>query len=100
MGTARYAGRVDWQLHTQNHLQLYYSSLGPRDTLGMHHRDLALRTVTTYTLVVQAFGVGGERYIPTPDVLAAQALHGMAPSALQAQMSYQPSAPQQPIMAQ
>jgi hypothetical protein len=61
---ARYAARgVDFQLHESRHLEYYRSSLNDSD---FHHRHGGYRSVTTYTLVVQALDAYGRRTIPEP----------------------------------
>jgi len=80
---ARYADRqVDWQLHEQEHLELYRRAgsfdsrhaghVGPGH-VGHHSGGMGVRRVTTYTLVVQALASGGERVVPLPEVLSRQA---------------------------
>jgi len=82
---ARYQGKCDFQLYEQQHLQLYHC----RHEYGtMHHGHIhghgggmRVRTVKTYTLVVQAIDSSGGTFVPAPDVLAAQALRQYAPTA-------------------
>merc|ERR1712196_273750 len=63
---ARYAARgVDFHLHESRHLEYYRNSLNDSD---FHHRHGGYRSVTTYTLVVQALDARGRRTIPEPDV--------------------------------
>jgi len=69
---AEYASKgVDFQLHESQHLELYY-----RTNFNDDHHRTGVRTVTQYTLVVQTLGVAGERSIPAPEVIIAQAFQG------------------------
>merc|ERR1712007_344722 len=77
---ARYSSRlpqIDFQLHESRHLELYNRS----DARGMK-----VRSVKDYTLVIQVLGSAGERIIPTPDIVMAQAFQGA--SALPQQQMY------------
>jgi len=83
---ARYQGRCDFQLYEQQHLQLYHQSNMHGGTMqdGLihgHRGGMRMRTVKTYTLVVQALDSNGGTLVPAPDVLAAQALRQYAPTA-------------------
>merc|ERR1712070_961808 len=44
---------------------------------GMHHgRRSGMRRIIDYTIVIQALGDGGQRAIPTPDLVMQQAMQG------------------------
>jgi hypothetical protein len=82
---AEYAAKgVDFQLHESQHLQLYHSG-GFNDDV----RRTGLRTVVHYTLVVQTLGTAGERSIPAPEVIIAQAFQGASAPPMQANMAGQ-----------
>jgi hypothetical protein len=76
---------VDFQLHESKQLALYHST-----NFNDDHRRIGLRTVTQYTLVVQTLGVAGERSIPSPEVIMAQAFQGASAPPMQANMVEQP----------
>merc|ERR1712007_400488 len=80
---ARYSSRlprIDFQLHESRHLELFNRS----DASGM--KGMKVRSVKDYTLVIQVLGSAGERIIPTPDIVMAQAFQGA--SALPQQQMY------------
>merc|ERR1712072_784927 len=91
----RYDGGIDFQLHESQHLELYrqhtsgmahdrhHGHYGHHGRIGGGGGGLALRTVISYTLVIQKID-GGAPSIPPPHVLAEQAFqmgNRMAPSA-------------------
>jgi len=89
---ARYQGRCDFQLHEHQHLELYRRSsmhgghchgygAANHGHMHGHHSGMGVRTVKTYTLVVQAVDGSGGTFVPAPEVLAAQALQPYAPTA-------------------
>jgi len=79
---ARYAKKgIDWQLHQSQHLEMYHH------TGSNHHGGgTGVRTVTHYTLVVQALGSSGQREIPLPELLVAQALQMASAPPMQSNM--------------
>jgi len=88
---ARYQGRCNFQLYEQQHLELYHRSsmhsgnchaYGTMQHGHIHrHGGMGVRTVKTYTLVVQAIDGGGGTFVPASEVLAAQAMQAYAPTA-------------------
>jgi len=79
---ARYAQKgIDWQLHESQHLEMYH-----RTSFNHHGGGTGVRTVKHYTLVVQALGSSGQREIPLPELLVAQALQMASAPPMQANM--------------
>eukprot|EP00932_Pfiesteria_piscicida_P014401 SRR837773.26153.p2 GENE.SRR837773.26153~~SRR837773.26153.p2 ORF type:complete len:253 (+),score=57.22 SRR837773.26153:113-760(+) len=83
---ARYSTRcVDFQLHESQHLELYTRHHDHASHGHIHHgTSTGVRTVTRYTLVIQAMQPGLQPFIPNPQVLAEQALRPSAPMVVQA----------------
>jgi len=79
---ARYSEKgIDFQRYESSHLEMYH-----RNSFNHHGGGMGVRTRRHYTLVVQALGSTGQREIPLPELLVAQALRMASAPPMQANM--------------